>query len=135
MKHITVAAAIIHDQQGRIFATQRGYGPWRGWWEFPGGKIEAGESPEEALKREIAEELETQIEIERLLRVVEYDYPEFHLSMHCYRCQLSGPAPRLKEHEAACWLAPEELGSVRWLPADLQLIEKLSKKSTHKKNL
>jgi len=126
MRTIRVSAAVIGDAAGRIYATQRGYGPWKGWWEFPGGKIEAGETPEEAVQREIAEELETQIEIERLLRVVEYDYPEFHLSMHCYRCQLSGPAPRLKEHEAACWLAPNELGSVRWLPADLELIEQLS---------
>ena len=135
MKHITVAAAIIHDQQGRIFATQRGYGPWRGWWEFPGGKIEAGETPEEAVRREIFEELDTRIAVEALVDTVEWDYPEFHLTMHCYLSRIEAGELTLNEHEAARWLAPEELGSVRWLPADLQLIEKLSKKSTHKNNL
>lgn len=125
IKHIEVVAAIIHDANGRIFATQRGYGDWRGWWEFPGGKIELGESSEEALKREIWEELETRIVIERLVTTVEYDYPTFHLTMHCYWCHVESGTLTLKEHEAARWLAKEELESVKWLPADLQILEKI----------
>lgn len=122
MKQIEVVAAIIHDGEGRIFATQRGYGEWEGWWEFPGGKMEAGESPEEALQREIWEELETCIVIERLVTTVEWDYPAFHLMMHCYWCHVESGALTLKEHEAARWLAKEELESVKWLPADLQIL-------------
>ena len=125
MKQIEVVAAIIHDAEGRIFATQRGYGEWEGWWEFPGGKMEAGESPEEALKREIWEELETRIVIERLVTTVEWDYPKFHLTMHCYWCHVESGSLTLKEHEAARWLAKDELESVKWLPADLQIIDKL----------
>ena len=125
MKTINVVAAIIHDAQGRIFATQRGYGEWKDWWEFPGGKVEAGESPEDALKREIREELETHIVIERLVTTVEYDYPSFHLTMHCFLCHVESGSLTLKEHEAARWLSKDELHSVRWLPADLEVVEKL----------
>ena len=124
-KNIEVVAAIIHDAQGRIFATQRGYGEWKDWWEFPGGKVEAGESPEEALQREIREELETHIVIERLVTTVEYDYPSFHLTMHCFLCHVESGSLTLKEHEAARWLSKDELHSVRWLPADLEVVEKL----------
>ena len=124
-KQIEVVAAIIYDAEGRIFATQRGYGEWEGWWEFPGGKMEAGESPEEALLREIWEELETRIVIERLVTTVEWDYPKFHLKMHCYWCNVESGSLILKEHEAARWLAKDELESVKWLPADLQILEKI----------
>ena len=122
MKRIEVVAAIIHDEEGRVFATQRGYGEWKDYWEFPGGKMEAGESPEEALRREIWEELETRIEVERLVKTVEYDYPLFHLTMHCFLCSVESGHLELKEHEAARWLAPEELESVEWLPADKELV-------------
>lgn len=124
MKRIEVVAAVI-CQCGRLFATQRGYGEWKDWWEFPGGKMEAGETPEAALKREIREELSAEISVGRLLGTVEHDYPAFHLTMHCYLCSLLSEALRLNEHEAARWLAKEELDGVRWLPADLQLIEQL----------
>lgn len=127
MKHIEVVAAVIRDTEEHIFATQRGYGEWKDWWEFPGGKIEAGEAPEEALRREIWEELETRIAVERLLQTVEYDYPMFHLTMHCYLCRVESGALTLKEHEAARWLTKHELDSVRWLPADVQVIENLKK--------
>ena len=124
-KQIKVVAAIIHDAEGRIFATQRGYGEWEGWWEFPGGKMESGEEREEALRREIWEELETRIAIERLVTTVEYDYPKFHLTMHCFWCHVEQGALTLKEHEAARWLGKEELDSVRWLPADWDVVELL----------
>lgn len=127
MKHIEVVAAIIHDDQGRIFATQRGYGDYKDWWEFPGGKMEAGETPEEALKREIWEELETRIVVERLVETVEWDYPQFHLTMHCYLCHVESGHLELKEHEAAKWLRKDELESVNWLPADWDLVRKLKK--------
>ena len=127
MKQIEVVAAIVHDAEGRIFATQRGYGEWEGWWEFPGGKMEVGESPEAALQREIWEELETRIVIERLVTTVEWDYPKFHLTMHCYWCHVESGSLTLKEHEAARWLAKDELESVKWLPADLQLLPKIRK--------
>lgn len=126
-KQIEVVAAIIHDAEGRIFATQRGYGEWEGWWEFPGGKMESGEGREEALRREIWEELETRIAIERLVTTVEYDYPKFHLTMHCFWCHVEQGALTLKEHEAARWLGKEELDSVRWLPADWDVVELLKK--------
>ena len=125
MKRIEVAAAIIHDHQGRIFATQRGYGDWKDYWEFPGGKIEPAETPQQALTREIREELNTQITIERHVTTIEYDYPTFHLTMHCYLCTLAGPSPTLKEHEAARWLPKDQLRSVRWLPADLTILSLL----------
>ena len=122
MKQIEVVAAIIHDADGRIFATQRGYGDFKDFWEFPGGKMEPGESPEEALKREIWEELETRIVIERFVRTIEWDYPTFHLTMHCYWCRVESGDLTLKEHEAARWLSKDELSSVNWLPADLQIL-------------
>lgn len=125
MKQIEVVAAIIHDSQGRIFATQRGYGEWKDYWEFPGGKMEAGETPEEALQREIWEELESRIAVERLVETVEWDYPQFHLTMHCYLCHIESGHLELKEHEAARWLNKNELESVGWLPADWELVRKL----------
>ena len=109
----------------KIFATQRGYGEWKDWWEFPGGKIEAGETPEEALKREIREELSTEISVDEFLCTIEYDYPQFHLTMHCYLCSLLTEALHLNEHEAAKWLAKDELDSVKWLPADMLVIDAL----------
>ncbi len=125
MKTIHVVAAIITDASGRIFATQRGYGEWKDWWEFPGGKIEPGETPEEALRREIREELDIDITVGRLLATVEYDYPAFHLSMQCFLCTLPAGTPHLLEHEDARWLTREDLDSVRWLPADESIIKQL----------
>lgn len=125
MTHIEVVAAVIYDGEGRVFATQRGYGDWKGWWEFPGGKIEMGETREEALEREIWEELETRIVIGRQLQTVEWDYPAFHLTMHCFLCRINSGMLTLKEHEAARWLGKDELDCVRWLPADVQVINTL----------
>ena len=122
MKQIEVVAAIIRKGD-KIFATQRGYGEWKDWWEFPGGKMEAGETPEKALVREIREELSTEISVDEFLCTVEYDYPKFQLTMHCYLCSLLTEALHLNEHEAARWLGKDELGSVKWLPADLLVIE------------
>ena len=122
MKIVRVAAAIIVND-GKILAAQRGYGAWKDWWEFPGGKMEAGETPEEALRREIREELSAEIGVDRFFCTVEYDYPAFHLTMHCYLCSLMTEALHLNEHEAAKWLAKDELDSVKWLPADLDVIE------------
>ena len=126
MKTIRVVAAIIVEN-GRVFATQRGYGDVKDGWEFPGGKIEAGESPEQALVREIREELDTEIRVERLLRTVEWDYPTFHLSMDCFICKIESGDLHLREHEAARWLDLEHLNDVDWLPADLQLIPEIAK--------
>lgn len=148
MKQIEVVAAIIHDEEGRIFASQRGYGDYKDYWEFPGGKMEAGETQEEALRREIWEELETRIEVERFVTTVEWNYPSFglrpsfdatrqteselssalaassfHLTMHCYWCHIESGHLTLKEHEAARWLAKDELESVDWLPADKEVVE------------
>lgn len=123
-KKIEVVAAIIRDG-GRIFATQRGYGEFKDGWEFPGGKIEPGETPQQALVREIREELDTEIEVGELLQTVEYDYPAFHLIMHCFWCTVRKGELVLKEHEAAKWLTGETLDSVEWLPADRGLIEKI----------
>ena len=125
MKQIEVVAAIIRDEEGCVFATQRGYGEWKDWWEFPGGKIEQGETPEEALKREIREELSTEINVDSYLCTVEYDYPKFHLTMHCYICSLLTESLHLNEHEAARWLKNNELDSVKWLPADKIIVEQL----------
>ena len=125
VKQIEVVAAIIHDDNGRIFATQRGYGDYKDGWEFPGGKMEPGETPEDALKREIWEELETKIVVERLVQTVDYDYPKFHLKMHCFWCHIESGSLILKEHEAARWLSKEQLNSVDWLPADKVVVEKL----------
>jgi 8-oxo-dGTP diphosphatase len=124
MNHIVVSAAIIL-KENRIFATQRGYGEWKDWWEFPGGKREPGETPEEALKREIREELSTDISVDEFLCTVEYDYPKFHLTMHCYLCSLLTEALHLNEHEAAKRLSKDELDSVKWLPADLEVIDRI----------
>ena len=149
MKQIEVVAAIIRKDD-KILATQRGYGEWKDWWEFPGGKMEAGETPEEALKREIREELSTEISVDKFLCTVEYDYPKltsgracshseepkqallssrstaaFHLTMHCYICSLLTESLHLNEHEAAKWLTKNELDNVRWLPADLNVIQEL----------
>lgn len=126
MKTIRVVAAIIIDN-GQVFATQRGYGDFKDGWEFPGGKIDAGETPEEALVREIKEELDTEVEVKELLDTVEYDYPNFHLSMDCFICSIKSGDLVLKEHEAAQWLIKETLNSVDWLPADLGLIDKIKK--------
>ena len=126
MKRIEVVAAIIVDGK-KVFATQRGYGPWKDWWEFPGGKMEAGESPEAALRREIKEELETEIGIDRFISTVDYDYPEFHLTMHCYFCHVMSGELTLLEHEAARWLSVDELYSVHWLPADDGLVTEIIK--------
>ena len=123
MKHIEVVAAIIRTED-KIFATQRGYGEWKDWWEFPGGKMEVGETPEEALVREIREELSTEISVDEYLCTVEYNYPKFHLTMHCYICSLLTESLHLNEHEAARWLKNNELDSVKWLPADVKVIER-----------
>lgn len=126
MKRIQVVAAIIvrDNGQGRqVFATQRGYGDWKDWWEFPGGKIEAGESPEAALAREIREELATEITVGSCIGTIEYDYPAFHLSMRCYRCTVISGKMELLEHENAAWLAKESLRTVRWLPADVTILD------------
>ena len=125
MKKIEVVAAII-QREGAYFATQRGYGEFEGMWEFPGGKIEPGESREVALKREIQEELGVDIAIENLLYTTEYDYPSFHLTMHCYLCSIVSGEIELREHKSARWLRPEELGSVEWLPADKDVISRLN---------
>ncbi len=121
MKTVKVVAAIIIEE-GRVFATQRGYGAYKGSWEFPGGKVEPGENPGEALAREIREELDTEIEVGELFDTVEYDYPEFHLSMDCFLCRVTAGDLVLKEHEAARWLTSETIDSVEWLPADLGLV-------------
>ena len=149
MKSIEVVAAIIRKDD-KIFATQRGYGDWKDWWEFPGGKMEPGETPEEALKREIQEELSTEISVDKFLCTVEYDYPKlangracsrsedskqalvysrstaaFHLTMHCYWCSLVSEGLHLNEHEAAKWLGIEQIDSVKWLPADIEVVKKI----------
>ena len=126
MKRIQVVAALLFHK-GKLFVTQRGYGAWRDYWEFPGGKIEPGETPEEALAREIREELDTGIAVKDHLCDVEYDYPEFHLSMQCFRCEIVSGEPKLLEHEAARWLRREELGSVNWLPADRNILPEIEK--------
>lgn len=132
MKTVRVVAAAIKavNKKGEtvIFATQRGCGEFKGGWEFPGGKIEEGETPEEALKREIMEELATEISVGELIETVEYDYPSFHLSMDCFWCEIVKGNLVLKEHEAAMWLRKDELDSVKWLPADITLIDIIKEK-------
>lgn len=122
LKRIEVVAAIIRNED-KIFATQRGYGDWKDWWEFPGGKIESGESPEKALSREIKEELDVEISIDSFIKTVEWDYPTFHLTMHCYLCHVTDGNITLIEHEAARWLTTDQLDEVNWLPADKIIIE------------
>lgn len=124
MKSVEVAAAVIY-KEGKYFATQRGYGEFEGMWEFPGGKIEPGETPQEALKREIQEELGIDIEINVHLCTTEYDYTSFHLTMYCYLCNIISGQMELREHKSALWLAPDSLDQVTWLPADKEVIEKI----------
>lgn len=130
MKHITVSGAIIlrtnpQTHQKELFATQRGYGDWKGWWEFPGGKLEAGETPEQCIEREIQEELSTKVKAQKIIGTVEYDYPEFHLTMYCILCTIIQGELKLLEHESAQWLTKETLRSVKWLPADLELLNQI----------
>ena len=144
MKKINVVAAIItreNDGLTEIFATQRGYGSYKDWWEFPGGKIEEGEMPEEALVREIQEELDVTVAVDKYLCSVEYDYPEFHLSMDCFFCHITEGEIVLHEHESSKWLSADELYSVRWLPADIEVVEiiqeeidRFNKKRTQERN-
>ena len=122
MKHVEVVAAII-QRDGLVYATQRGYGEWKDWWEFPGGKIEEDETPEKALQREIREELATEISIVSRLTTINYDYPKFHLTMHCYACKVKSGTFTLIEHEAAKWLTHDELNTVKWLPADEEVVK------------
>lgn len=124
MKTIQVVAAIIVHED-RVFATQRGYGDWKGFWEFPGGKIEPDETPEDALVREIQEELATEISVKRYVTTIEWDYPAFHLCMRCYLCSIVSGSLTLLEHEAAAWLDREHIQDVKWLPADLTIINKV----------
>ena len=126
MKTVRVVAAIIIEND-KVFATQRGYGEFKDGWEFPGGKIEPGETPEEAIVREIKEELDSEVEVIELLDTVEYDYPNFHLSMGCFICKIKSGDLVLKEHEAAKWLTKDTLGSVEWLPADMGLVREIEK--------
>ena len=123
---VRVAAAII-IRDGKVLATQRGYGDYKDWWEFPGGKLETGESPAQAAEREIREELDAEIRAGDVICTVEYDYPKFHLCMYCIRCELVSAGIKLLEHESAEWLGMDELDSVRWLPSDITVIDELKK--------
>lgn len=127
MKRIEVVAAVI-CRDGSFFATQRGYGEFKDYWEFPGGKIEPGEAPEDALHREIREELDTEIRIDSFLATIEHDYPAFHLTMHCFLCSVSSGKLTLKEHENAVWLSKEQLESLAWLPADVKVVNEIRKR-------
>ena len=126
MKTIEVVAAIIR-RGDKLFATQRGYGPWKDFWEWPGGKVEPGETPTQALVREIREELDAEISVDKFLTTIDWDYPDFHLTMHCYICALLSESLHLNEHEAARWLRADDLRSVAWLPADDQLLPLIAK--------
>ena len=130
MKNVEVVAAVIQDRK-RVLATQRGYGAYKDWWEFPGGKIEAGETPEDALSREIREELKVEILVGDFIDAVEYDYPEFHLSMRCYWATIARGELILAEHEAARWLGVDELNDVAWLPSDRMLLGKIRDELRH----
>ncbi len=123
-----MVAAVIRDAEGRLFATQRGYGEMKDGWEFPGGKMEPGETAEAALRREIWEELQTRIAVDELLTTVEWDYPKFHLTMHCFMCHIESGHPVLVEHEAARWLSHDELDDVDWLPADKVVVERIRRR-------
>lgn len=130
MKQVTVSGAIIirtnpETQQKEVFATQRGYGDWKGWWEIPGGKIEPGETPEECIQREIREELATEVKAEKIIDLVEYDYPTFHLTMHCILCTIIKGEPKLLEHQDAQWLTKKTLNTVKWLPADELILKQI----------
>ena len=129
MKTVSVVAAVIfrtsHEGVRSVFATQRGYGEYKGWWEFPGGKIEPGESPQAALQREIREELATEIHVGELIGTIEYDYPAFHLSMQCFECSIISGNLELLEHENAAWLSSKTLRSVKWLPADITILDEV----------
>lgn len=132
LKQITVSGAIIlrinqQTNQKEIFTTQRGYGEWKGWWEIPGGKLEPGETPEQCIIREIREELATEIKIEKILGTIDYDYPTFHLTMHCILCTIVSGELKLLEHEAARWVSKETLHSVNWLPADELILPEIEK--------
>ena len=134
MKSIEVVAAIIRKGD-KIFATQRGYGDWKDWWEFPGGKMEAGETAEQALVREILEELSTEITIDKFLHTVDYDYPQFHLTLHCFMCSLRSEALHLNEHEAARWLDNNTIFEVKWLPADEEILPLIVNELTNHKQI
>lgn len=127
MKTIKVVAAVIKDKD-KIFATARGYGEYKGWWEFPGGKIEDGEGSEGALKREIMEELNSEINVDEYIDTIEFDYPEFHLSMRCYYCSLVKGNLDLKEASEAKWLDKDTIDSVKWLPADITILQKIKER-------
>ena len=127
MKQINVVAAVIRNTENRILATQRGYGEWKGWWEFPGGKVEVNETPEEALRREIREELSANIRVERFLNTVEYNFPTFHLSMHCYICTLESETIHMNEHADANWITVSDFDNIKWLPADIEIVDELKR--------
>ena len=135
MRTIEVVAAVIVDGEGRILATQRGYGEMKDGWEFPGGKVEAGETPEQALRREIGEELDVDVAVDELLGTVEWDYPNFHLTMHCYWCRVMDGELSLLEHEASRWLSRDELWSVAWLPADREVVRMIENEQQVTKSL
>lgn len=134
MKTIEVVAAIIRKED-KIFATQRGYGEWKDYWEAPGGKVEPGESPIQALRREIREELDTEINVDKYLTTIEWDYPAFHLTMHCYMCSLLTEALHLNEHEAARWLDNNTISEVKWLPADEEILPLIVNELTNHKQI
>ena len=127
MKQINVVAAVIRNTENRILATQRGYGEWKGWWEFPGGKVEVNETPEEALRREIREELSANIRVEWFLNTVEHDYPTFQLSMRCYLCTLESETILMNEHADANWITVSDFDNIKWLPADIKIVDQLKR--------